>query len=93
MKPLTDATLRIRDAIYAGLLIREGEVLTEAVARERANNLSLIVVETIREGLIAEMQRKAEEQPPPVRSRYGFSDPSPETMEEHAERILRRDNR
>ncbi len=89
MTVLHDAHLRVRDCLYAGLMLREGEVLTEALARERSNNLCMAVIETIREGLLAEIQRKAEEQPPPVKSRYGFSDPSPETMEEHAERIIK----
>ncbi len=74
MKALTDATLRVRDAIYVGLLVRRDEVLTEAVARERANNISVAVIETIREGLVAEMQRKAEEQPPPVRVHQAMQD-------------------
>ena len=51
MKPLTDATLRVRDAIYTGLLVREGAELTEAVARERANNICTAVIETLIEGL------------------------------------------
>jgi hypothetical protein len=46
---LTDATLAVRDAIYEGLLVRKGEVLTEAVARERANNICMGVIEALRE--------------------------------------------
>lgn len=48
-KALTDVTLAVRDAIYEGLLVRRGEVLTEELARERANNTCLRVVEALRE--------------------------------------------
>ena len=89
MKPLTDATLRVRDAIYTGLLMRKGAELTEEVCRERANNLCTLVIETIREGLIIEMRARQGE----PRSRYGFETTQPgvtgETMEAHAERIIK----
>ena len=36
-----DDVRRLRDAIQDGLLIRKGLIITDEVARERANNLSL----------------------------------------------------
>jgi hypothetical protein len=60
MRPLTDATLIVRDTIYTGLLVRKGEVLTEALARERANNLCMAVIEALK-------QLAEESKPPPVR--------------------------
>lgn len=44
---VTDATMRVRDALYEGLLRRKGLVLTEDVARERANNLATAVLEVL----------------------------------------------
>ena len=60
-KALTDATLAVRDAIYEGLLVRKGEMLTEAVARERANNVCLRVIEALRELAEAKAAAKDEE--------------------------------
>lgn len=57
---VTDATMRARDAIYEGLLVRRGVVLTEEVARERANNIATAVIEVLR-------QLAEESKPPPVR--------------------------
>jgi hypothetical protein len=56
-RKLTDATLVVRDAIYEGLLIRKGEVLTEELCRERANNVCHYVVEAL--------AKLAEESKPP----------------------------
>jgi len=69
---VTDATMRVRDALYEGLLLRRGMVLTEEVARERANNLSTAVIEVLRE--LAEI-RRATDEPPPVREPVNFDDP------------------
>lgn len=44
---VTDATLRVRDALYDGLLVRRGRILDEATARERANNLATAVMEVL----------------------------------------------
>lgn len=85
---VTDATMRVRDVLYEGLLIRRGLELTEEVARERANNLAMTVMETLREMAEARADHTAREvpgqdvvsdEPPPVR----------ETMEEHARRVIR----
>jgi hypothetical protein len=46
-KRISDATMAVRDAVYAGLLVRRDEVLTEEVARERANNISVAVIEAL----------------------------------------------
>jgi len=37
--------IQLRDLIYTGLLVREGQTLTEAIARERANNICVGVAE------------------------------------------------
>lgn len=91
---ITEATLRARDAIYEGLLVRRDEVLTEEVARERANNISTAVVEALR-------QLAEEWKPPPVRVHEAMQDAphdgqlfrqaraAIETIEAHAERIIR----
>lgn len=55
---ISEATLRVRDAIYDGLRVREGEVLTEAVCRERAANVCHYVVEAL-------VQLAEESKPPP----------------------------
>lgn len=83
-RALTDVTLAVRDAIYEGLLVRKGEVLTEDVCRERANNTCTRVIEALRD-LAEAKARAAELEPPPVR-------PAPQTEEtpqQHAERVIR----
>lgn len=74
---VSDATMRARDVIYTGLLVRQGEVLTEEVARERANNIATQVIEAL-------AQLAEESKPPPVR--FGHDG---ETMEEHARRVIK----
>ena len=73
---VTDGTMRVRDVIYEGLLIRKGELLTEELARERATNLSTAVMEAL-------LQLAEEFQAPPIRSRYHFEDrPDPNDDDE-----------
>jgi hypothetical protein len=52
--------MRVRDVLYNLLLVRRGEVVTEDLARERANNGATQVIEAL--ALLAE-----EAKPPPVR--------------------------
>ena len=66
-RAISDATLRVRDVIYEGLLIRTGLMLDETLARERAANLATAVMETL-------CQLAEESKPPPVRSRYHFEE-------------------
>jgi hypothetical protein len=55
MKPLHDAALVVRDAMYSALVVRKGEVLTEEVCRERANNACHYVIEALIEGIRAKI--------------------------------------
>ena len=65
---VTEATMRIRDVLYTGLLVRQGEQLTEEVARDRANNISVQVIEAL-------AQLAEESKPPPVRTPVDWNDP------------------
>lgn len=57
---VSEATMRVRDVLYEGLLLRRGLELTEEIARERANNLATAVIEAL-------AQLAEESKPPPVR--------------------------
>jgi hypothetical protein len=73
---VSEATMRVRDVLYEGLLVRRGEALTEEIARERANNLATQVIEAL-------TQLAEESKPPPVRSRYHFDErPDPNDDDE-----------
>lgn len=60
---VTEATMRVRDVLYEGLLVRRGLELTEEVAREAANNLSMSAIEAL-------AQLAEESKPPPVKPHW-----------------------
>ena len=47
MAPLTTAMLQARDIIYECLMVRQGLLITETVARERANNCAQALMELL----------------------------------------------
>lgn len=54
MNPLTTPVLQARDLIFDGIMHRAGETITEAVARERANNIATALIP-----LLEDLQRGA----------------------------------
>jgi hypothetical protein len=46
-KPLSSPMLQARDIIYDSLLVREGALITPMVARERANNIAMALIELL----------------------------------------------
>ena len=89
---VSEATMRVRDVVYASLLRWEGQTITEAFARSEANNLGVAIVEAL-------AQLAEESKPPPVRfpctckpGETSYACPShgaAATMEEHARRVIK----
>ena len=50
---------RVRDAIYEGLLMRQGLVLTESICRDRANNIATGLIADIDDMIAAALKDAA----------------------------------
>lgn len=95
--------MQARDIILEGLRVRLNCTLTEMVARERANNIATALIPLLepRGNVVRGEIVAASDEPPPVRSRYGFTNSATgvgdglvdaydgETMEEHAGRVIK----
>lgn len=92
-----ETVLAFRDAVVAMLLAVpvDGKWNTESDrmhvtaewALERANNIAVVFQDELTQALIE--AARGEVVTGTIESRYGFEDPSPETMAEHAARVIK----